>query len=129
MSMRIYGIDDYGFVIIGEAFDEMNKRFDEARGVEVWDFLDWLSDNACTSPDFEGSLFPIDDTNLNAICEECFADTLYYFPLNNYPTLFTKAYNSMDDIINEIKEKADGLLPDDFPIENYIVHITGTYTC
>jgi hypothetical protein len=54
-------------------------------------------------------------------------DILVYVPLLKYPTLFKKAYNDMDEIIAELKDKLGEYLPDDFDYRSKLCHISGTY--
>ena len=54
-------------------------------------------------------------------------DSFAYVPLTHYPTLFKKAYNNMEEIIDELESKLDKYLPEDFDYRSRVCHICGTY--
>ena len=54
-------------------------------------------------------------------------DQIYYIPVNSYPTSFKPAYENMDALIAEFKEKVGEYLPEDFDYRSNIRHIVGTY--
>lgn len=54
-------------------------------------------------------------------------DSIYYIPCKSYPTLFKAAYENMDALIAEFKEKVGEYLPKDFDYRSNIRHIVGTY--
>ena len=54
-------------------------------------------------------------------------EIISYVPVSNFPTLFEKAYENIDEIIDEFKEKLGDYLPDGFDYRGKIRHISGTY--
>lgn len=58
-------------------------------------------------------------------------DFLGYIRADKSPSLFTAAYRSMDELINEFREKFDNMGIDIgvFPIEDCVCSISGTYFC
>ena len=54
-------------------------------------------------------------------------DGIFYIPVSKYPTLFKKAYNNMDEIVEEFKNKIGKCLSKDFDYRSSIRHIVGTY--
>lgn len=53
-------------------------------------------------------------------------EAFYHIPLSRELTLFSAAYSSIEEVINEIKEKTDGLLPEDFDYRHNICHFVGS---
>ena len=52
---------------------------------------------------------------------------LYFLPLMHFPTLFTRAYPSIEHAVIELKSVIGGYLPEDFDYESNLKHIVGTY--
>ena len=52
-------------------------------------------------------------------------DHFYFMDLLEKPSLFKKAYESFEDVIKECQQRLEGLLPPDFPYEDYLLEITG----
>lgn len=132
MSMRYYAVNDYGLVlspedcalIASKVFDFYNECEDED-----WGYL--LYDRGICEYDseFTGEAVKISDSgselwgNSNSYDN----DSIYYASLHYFPTLFTSAYNNMDEVVEELKERLGEYLPDDFDYRSRIAHIIGTY--
>ena len=54
-------------------------------------------------------------------------DQLYYVGLGKEPALCRQAYSSVDEIVEELKNNLNDLLPDDFDIRSRLCFIAGTY--
>ena len=52
-------------------------------------------------------------------------DQFYILELEHFPQLFSQAYASYEEIVQELQEKLGDLLPPDFPLDNYLVEIMG----
>ena len=52
-------------------------------------------------------------------------DQFYILELEHFPQLFSQAYASYEEIVQEIQEKLGDLLPPDCPLDNYLVEIMG----
>ena len=135
MSMRDYAVDDYGLVLDEETIKVIAlKVFDDFVDDDE-EYGDWgyelydkgICDFIC---EFTGEAQALtDDGVYNWYGNSKFysADTIYYIPLSKYPTLFKKAYNNMDEIIDEFKSQLGEYLTENFDYRNKICHISGTY--
>lgn len=135
MSMREYAVTDYGFVldketiklIASKVFDDFVDD-DEAYGdwgYELYDkgICEYISE-------FVGEAQEINDDGAfywGGDYEYYNNDAICYIPLAKYPTLFKKAYNNIDEIVDEIKSKLGEYLTEDFDYRSRICHICGTY--
>lgn len=135
MSMRDYAVDDYGLVLDGEIMNVIaSKVFDDFTedgsmcGDWGWELYEL---GICEYiVDFTGEAQIIGDDGYfiwGGDYEGYSGEALCYVPLNKYPTLFKKAYNSMDEIVDEFKLKIGEYLTEDFDYKSRICHICGTY--
>ena len=132
MSMRDYAVDDYGLVLDKETIktiitnigvDVVDEDFDFSYGLYDEGVCEYISE-------FTGEAQTInDDGNINwgKELESFRGDSIAYVPLAKYPTLFKRAYFSMEEIIDEFKSKLGEYLPEDFDYRSRICHICGTY--
>lgn len=133
MSMRDYAVDDYGLVldkdtindIASQIFEDYTENSDDYWGYELYDkgICEYVSE-------FTGEAQELTDDGAflwGGAREYYDGDILVYVPLSKYPTLFKKAYNDMDEIIAELKDKLGEYLPDDFDYRGNLCHISGTY--
>ena len=131
MSMRDYGVNDYGYVFTEEMLE---KLIDER-------FADELDHDDCEIlaermgleyiGEFTGGAYHLDeksDDNYNWDTLYYSGDTLYYFPLRSYSNLFSAAYSSKEELITDLKDCHGEWLPnDDNAIYDGVRHIIGTY--
>ena len=130
MSMRDYSYVDYGLVLDEQTVKHMyNKAFD-GREEEWEDMLYALYDEGICeyAGDFTGEAIGVDDDGSNSWNDTIVYnnDMLYYVPLRKYPSLFHKAYDSIIDIINELKENIGQYMPEGYNYRANIRHIVGT---
>ncbi len=134
MSIREYGIDDYGLMLDDAAIEHIASKFcgdyskeDYLR--DKWDFIDALSGDIfemCSN--FSGDAVIISDEgycdwgNVVSYSDDC----IFFVPLVHYPLLFSAAYKSIEDIVSEMKRKVGKYLPPDFNYRDNIRHIVGT---
>ena len=133
--MREYAVNDYGLVLDGETMKLIaSKVFDDFVdddeeygdwGYELYDRgiceyisvftgeASWLNDNG--------------DVDWGSDYEPFEGDSIAYVPMKKYPTLFKRAYNDMEEIVDEFKSKIGEYLPKDFDYRSRICHICGTY--
>lgn len=133
MSMRDYAVDDYGLVLDKEAMKAMISKLgimviDE----EDFDFSYYLYDEGICEyiSEFTGEAQAINDDgyfDFSRDYESYNSDSIAYVPLAKYPTLFKRAYNNMEEIIDELKLKIGKYVPEDFDYRSRICHICGTY--
>lgn len=133
MSMGNYAVDDYGLlltegtmkVIASKVCDDFEDMEEDEYGYSLYEkgICEYVSE-------FEGEAGILLDNGLNnwvtggEIYNE---DSIYYIPCKSYPTLFKAAYENMDALIAEFKEKVGEYLPKDFDYRSNIRHIVGTY--
>lgn len=134
MSMRDYAVDDYGLVLDKEtvktiASQVIDDYTEEENVMGVWGYE--LYDRGICEyiGDFTGEAQEIDGQGLywGGDSQEYYGDVIVYVQATHYPTLFRKAYNNMDEIVEEFKNRIGEYLPEDFDYRKNIRHICGTY--
>jgi hypothetical protein len=136
MGMRDYAVDDYGLLMTTETLKIIASQIcddyteEDYNGDEYYyndmlydaDLIDYISD-------FTGEAMEIDNNGKNEwnAGETYNCDRIYYVPIGRISTLFKATYNSMDELVNEFKEKLGEYLPDDFDYRGNIRRIVGTY--
>lgn len=133
MSMRDYAVDDYGLVldietindIASQIFEDYTENTEAYWGYELYDkgICEYISE-------FTGEAQELGEDGFfvwggNSIYYN--NDELCYIPLSKYPTLFKRAYNNIEEIVDEFKEKLGKYLTEDFDYRSNICHICGTY--
>jgi uncharacterized protein (UPF0297 family) len=133
--MRDYAVDDYGLVldeetmkiIASKVFDDFIDNNEEYGdwGYEIYDRgkCEYISD-------FTGEAQELTDDGVytwGGNSKDYRYDSICYVPTSKYPTLFKRAYNNMEEIVEEFKSKLGKYLPKDFDYRNKIRHISGTY--
>lgn len=133
MSMRDYGVDDYGVVLNGLG-DENGKHpeFDEEWLEEMVD-----SDLIDVQGNFTGELIPVFDTGSPDWNQSEYLDceSVYYIALKRQPELFKRAYKDMNDLMDEVVEsyrtarREDDRLPSltRDELRSMLRYITGSY--
>ena len=134
MSMRDYAVDDYGLVLdketikmiafkVFEDFVDDDEKYGDW-GYELYDYgiCEYISEftGEAQKVDSNGHYWGGDSIDYSG-------DVICYVPLTKYPTLFKRAYNNMEEIIDEFKSKIGEYLPEDFDYRSRICHICGTY--
>lgn len=132
MSMRDYAFDDYGLVLDKETVKIIASQvFDDYTPDEEDVVFDLCDKGICECVgEFNGAAQALDDDGMFSWYADDHSydfEPIAYIPLRNYPTLFKKAYNNMDEIVEEFKKKIGEYLPEDFDYRSRICHISGTY--
>ena len=132
MSMHNYAVDEYGLLIDDETIRYVARNL---KRTNVGD-LDWDDISAAEeeldcyyTSEFYGEAFPIlddgrDDYNTRVRYE---GEVLYLIPLRRYPTLFSAAYQNMQEVVAEARRGIEQLLPPDFDYRGHLRHVIGTY--
>ena len=131
MSMREYAYEDYGLVLELDVMKYIcTRKFPEDEYDEDDDVVQALYDtDFCTcAGQFTGEAFYInDDGRDDWNCSQSYScDELYYIPFGGYPSLFKAPYNSIDEIVDEFKEKIGEFMPPDYDYRANLKHIIGT---
>lgn len=132
MSMRDYAVDDYGLMLDKEVMKTIISRLDIELLDEDADISYILYDEGICEyiSEFTGEAQTVNDDgyfDFSRDYESYNGDSIAYVPLAKYPTLFKKAYNNMEEIVDEFKLKLGEYLPEDFDYRSRISHICGTY--
>lgn len=132
MSMRDYAVDDYGLVLDKETVKRIISKLDIEPLDEDADLAYILyEEGICEyTSEFTGETQTITDDGTfiwGGDYESYSSKAICYIPLSKYPTLFKKAYNNMEEIIDEFKSKIGEYVTEDFDYRSRICHICGTY--
>lgn len=134
MSMKYYAMTDYGLVLDNDTIKVIasNVFEDCDENESVYDLgYDLYENGICElTSEFTGEAQALTDNGeftWGCDSKQYNADSIVYVPLSRYPTLFKKAYNNMEEIIDELKSKVGEYLPDDFDYRSNIRYICGTY--
>ena len=136
MSMKDYAVDDYGLLMAEETLKIIASQYCEDYTEEGYDddefhFNEKLYEAGVVDyiGEFTGEAMEIDNdgkTTWNT-GEMYDWDYIYYVPVSRTISLFKAAYNNMDELVDEFKEKLCKYLPDDFDYRGNIRRIVGTY--
>ena len=136
MGMRDYAVDDYGLLMSTETLKLISARVfkeytEESYNEDEGYYLDDLYEQGIIDriAEFTGEAMEIDDDGKNEwnTGETYNWDIIYYVPIRNVTTLFKAAYNNMNELINEFKDRLGEYLPEDFDYRGNIRRIVGTY--
>lgn len=131
MSMRDYAVSDYGLllddetmkIILSRVYPDYTDEDDMAYELYSEGICEYISE-------FTGESMPIRDNgelDWVADSEDYRNDVIAFVSISNLPSLFKKAYENMDELIDELKEKLGEYLPDGFDYRSRIRYICGTY--
>ena len=136
MSMRDYGVNDYGMIVTEETMKLLASRYYDDYTEESWEedwycYADELYDDGVIEyiSEFTGESMEVQDNGNHVWSsgETYDNDRIYYVSLLNCSTLFKAAYNNMDELVGELKERLGKYLPEGFDYRNNIRHIVGSY--
>lgn len=133
MSMGNWAVNDYGLVLDQEttkliASKVLDDFVDDDEyvdyGYELYDcgIGEYIGDFTGEAQEVDGNGWYWGGDSISYSC-----DAIFYIPTSNYPTLFRKAYDNMDELVEEFKDKMGEYLPEDFDYRSRIRHICGTY--
>jgi hypothetical protein len=131
--MRDYAVDDYGLLLTEETMKIIaSKICDDFEDMEEDEYGDAIYEEGICEyiGDFTGEAGALLDNGLNdwiSNGERYDGDRIYYIQVSSYPTIFKAAYENMDALIAEFKERVGEYLPEDFNYRANIRHIVGTY--
>ena len=121
MSMREYGVVDFGMIIEAELGKSICKKFEVEALYELED------ENICSLSDFCGCIRKINENgSLFGEGESLTDESLYYFSTSLAPNFIKGAYSSVEEIAEEIALKAKDYLPEGYPIKDHLCFIYGT---
>lgn len=136
MGMRDYAVNDYGLLMTADMLMSIaSKVCDDYNENDYlddpWAFNDMLYEKGIVDyiSEFTGESMEILDEGQTTwdSGETWQCDNIWYISASNYPSLFKKAYENIDEMVQEFKEKLGEYLTDDFDYRKQIRHIVGTY--
>ena len=136
MSMRDYAVNDYGLVLYEDTLKTIASHYcegytEEAYEEDEYGFNDELYNNGIVDyiSEFTGDVICITDNGTDdwRNADGYLGDWIYYIPVEKMGTLFEAAYNNIDEMVEEFKEKIGKYLSEDFDYRSNIRHIVGTY--
>lgn len=130
MSMRDYAYEDYGLVLNEETIKMICEKVfaDDLHDGEDGGYALYEAEICQIANNFTGELYPITDEGKDNWdrSETPDDDSIFYIPVEKYPSLFKTAYNNMDELVAEFKKALGEYLPADFDYRSNIRHIVGT---
>lgn len=136
MSMRDYAVDDYGLLLSKDNLRILASKLCDDFTDDDWEedmcgYIESVVDKLCIESvgDFSGEAMTIEDNGDSDWSDTTLysGEPIYYIGAAIYPNLFKQAYNDVDELIEEFKEKVGEYLPKDFDYRNAVRHIVGTY--
>jgi hypothetical protein len=136
MSMRDYGVNDYGLIVNEEtakllASKVFNEYTEESYDEDPDYYIDELYEKGFVEyiSEFTGESMEVDDEGKSiwGTGETYDSDRIYYVSVWCYSTLFKAAYENMNELVSEFKTRLGEYLPDDFDYRGNIRHIVGSY--
>lgn len=132
MSMRAYAYEDYGLLLEEDDLKKIASTvFSNGEQVDDADIPFELHDMGIISmiSEFTGEACAIGDDGKDdwGSGEEYDGDSVYYYPIPKYPSLFRCAYKDINEMVLDFKQSIGNGLPQDFPYRERIRHIVGTY--
>ncbi len=132
MSMRENYVFDYGMVLNEEQIKMIAKRIipeeewisGEWEDAVPWEYAEAIEDIVVSYGEFSGEAYELSSDGYVHNFEKDYLsgkDSLFYIPVNRFPTLFKTSYKDLEDAKSEISEKIHNAFP-------VILHaITGSY--
>lgn len=110
--------------------EELAAQFGDVSDAE--EALNSRNVDPCFCSEFEGTASPLkapDDTDDHDISFN--DDYVVYIPCERGPSLFEAAYPNFEALVDEFRRKLTDAGYDitDFPLEDYVCELTGTYFC
>lgn len=112
------------------AFSLETNDFDCFDPTEAFEVLNDVIDDINHMSEFVGSATTLVPERAKRPLDISYSnDCIAYIPASRMPELFSAAYESLDELIDEFKEKIGAYLPDNFDWAGHICTIDGTYFC
>lgn len=113
-----------------EAYDKLND-YDLFSVSDATDLLQHEDiDHVCYMSEFQGEIQKLDhDGHATGESISCEDDYVLFILPDKETSPFRAAYESMQEFIDEVKDKLSALLPDSFDYASRVVSVSGTYFC
>ena len=139
MSMREYAVYDYGLLLTDKTMKALVKKHCEDFTEEDFED-DKFAFYEAVEDTFDGHIEYVseftgeakyieDDGSCSWGCDSVHYndDYIYYVPINRKLTLFKAAYENMDNMIADFKERIGEYMPENFDYRANMRYIIGTY--
>ena len=131
MSMRNYGVSDYGIILPAAAQVYMAHQVDPhitANDPDDSDVVDAVYDYSENIDEFYGEAFGVMDNGYTDYYtyDTYDGDRITYLGIKS-PSLFEAAYEDMSDFVAQAKAEYGDMLPPNFDYRANIRHIIGSY--
>ncbi len=130
MSMREYSVHDFGYVFTAETIDKFieKEQPDDIQPGDTYAMAEYMGLEYIS--DFTGETLHLDENGDDDFRNDSFSysgESIFYFPICSYSTLFQAAYQSKEELVRCMKARYPKWLPDDLDeIYDGIRHIVGT---
>lgn len=135
MSMREHVVDDYGLILGEEDIRILAEKVCEDYSDSEFDEdPEWFQDRISDEFGFDFITGFTGETILLSDSDNCVGtdsiyyeeDVIRYLRATYYPSLFTRAYRNMDELVDEFRQALGDYLPDTFDYQAHLYHIVGT---
>lgn len=121
MSMRNFAIYGTGLALTDcKDIEYFNKKFDEKYDCQSESLYDLLENVNNSDFPHEMNVASGDFNILTLKKDYVYAEDTVFFYSKKQPSLFNKAYENEDELINEFKDAFKDLLPEDFDWKKHI---------
>lgn len=131
MSMRDYSVHDFGYVFTEEMIEQLIDKL-KPNNIEPGDTYEMAQYMGLEYiGEFTGEALHLDEKGDDVYNNDTLTysdESIFYFPLSTYSSLFQAAYQSPEELARSMKYSYGKWLPDDFDeIYKGVRHIVGTY--
>lgn len=137
MSMQHYAVNDYGLYLDFETMNHMASKIcddytPEAFADDEWHFMNELYEQCVVDyiGELTGEALCVQDDGrpMWGVPHWVYSnDTCWYIPLFKQSRMFGAAYQSMEEVIAELRDRLGKYLPDDFDYRKNLCLVCGTY--
>lgn len=137
MSMQHYPVDNYGLYLDFDTLKHMASKLCEDFTPEAFDEDEWFYLNELYEmghvdymSEFTGEAIAIRDTGepMWGVPHQVYSyDTCWYAPARKQTRMFGAAYENMDELIAEFRDRLGEYLPVDFDYRKNLCLVCGTY--
>jgi len=131
MSSRDYSVHDFGYVFSEENIENLITKLKPGNinPGDTCEMAEYMGLDRIG--EFSGEAIRLDELGDDDFGDDTWnysCDTIYYFPIGTYSSLFKAAYQSPEELARCMKSSYGKWLPDDLnEIYKGIRHIVGTY--
>ena len=131
MSMRDYSVHDFGYVFTAEMIDQVIDKMkpDNINPGDTYEMAEYMGLEYIG--EFTGGAIHLNENGDDDYGKDTLTysdESIFYFPISTYSSLFQAAYQSPEELARSMKYSYGKWIPDDFDeIYKGVRHIVGTY--